>query len=58
VLPIPVLDGGHLLFLAIEKVRGSPLSMKVRGRALQIGIAFLLSVMLLVTFFDIKKLFQ
>ncbi len=58
VLPIPVLDGGHLVFLAIEKVRGSPLSMKVRSTAQQIGFVLLLSLILLVTYNDILRVFK
>ncbi len=58
VLPIPVLDGGHLLFLAIEKVRGSPLSMRARAIAQQIGIVFLFGVILLVTYNDILRMFR
>lgn len=40
-LPVPVLDGGHLLFLGIEAVRGRPLGPKVRARAVYVGIALL-----------------
>jgi len=38
VLPIPVLDGGHLVFLAIEKVRGRPVSQKVFTGAQRVGL--------------------
>jgi regulator of sigma E protease len=58
VLPIPVLDGGHLLFLAIERVRGTPLSMKARAMAQQVGIVFLFGVILLVTYNDILRMFR
>jgi regulator of sigma E protease len=58
VLPIPVLDGGHLLFLVIEKFRGTPLSMKARAIAQQIGIVFLFGVILLVTYNDILRMFR
>lgn len=55
VLPIPMLDGGHLLFLTIEKLRGSPLSMKTKGIAQQIGIVMLFSLILFVTYNDILR---
>jgi regulator of sigma E protease len=56
VLPIPVLDGGHLVFLGIERLRGSPLSMKVRVAAQQIGLIVLLSLIVLVTYNDILRI--
>ncbi|MEW5994139.1 MAG: site-2 protease family protein, partial [Candidatus Zixiibacteriota bacterium] len=58
VLPIPILDGGHLVFLAIEKIRGSPLSMKVRAVAQQIGLALLLTLIVFVTYNDILRLIR
>ena len=57
ILPIPILDGGHLLFLAVEKVRGNPLSIRARGIAQQIGIIFLFGVILLVTYNDVIREF-
>lgn len=58
VLPVPVLDGGHLLFLGIEKIRRKPLSEKVQGIATQIGLGLLLMLMLYVFYFDIAKFFS
>ena len=55
-LPIPVLDGGHLLFYAIEWVRGRPLSERVQGWAAQIGISLVIGVMLLALFNDLGRL--
>lgn len=55
-LPIPVLDGGHLLFLAIEALKGSPLSERVMLWGQQIGIAFLLLLMSLAFYNDIIRL--
>jgi regulator of sigma E protease len=55
VLPIPVLDGGHLVFLLIEKIKGSPLTMQQRVIAQQIGMVFLLLVIVLVTYNDIVR---
>lgn len=51
-LPIPVLDGGHVVFLALEAIRGKPLSPKVRGAAQGVGMVLLLGLMLLVTVND------
>jgi regulator of sigma E protease len=55
-LPIPVLDGGHLLFLAIEGVRRKPLSAQVRLRWTQIGFAVLVAIMLLALANDVLRL--
>jgi len=55
-LPIPVLDGGHLLFLAIEGVRRRPLSEQVRHRWTQIGFAVLVALMLLALANDVLRL--
>lgn len=55
VLPIPVLDGGHLVFLCIEKLKGSPLSMKARIAAQQVGLFVLLGLILFVTYNDIIR---
>lgn len=58
VLPIPVLDGGHILFLFIEKMRGRPLSPKVQEIAIQVGLWLLIILMLSVLYFDIIRLFK
>lgn len=58
VLPIPILDGGHLLFLLIEKVRGVPLSIKARALAQQVGIIFLFGLIIFVTYNDILRYFR
>ena len=55
-LPIPVLDGGHLLFLAIEKIRRRPLSVKQRTVMQQVGMGFLLVLILFITYNDIFRL--
>jgi regulator of sigma E protease len=54
-LPIPVLDGGQLLFIGIEGVMGRPLSLRVRTVAHHLGFALLISLMLLVTINDIDN---
>ena len=54
--PIPMLDGGHLMFYGIEKVLGRPLSQKVQEGFFRIGMFLLLSLMFFTTFNDIKDL--
>ena len=56
VLPIPVLDGGHILFLIIEKIRRRPLSVKVQETATQIGLGFLILLMMFVLYYDVLRL--
>ncbi|MCQ2028644.1 RIP metalloprotease RseP [Stutzerimonas zhaodongensis] len=55
-LPIPVLDGGHLLFYMVEWVRGRPLSDRVQGWGVQIGISLVVGVMLLALVNDLGRL--
>jgi regulator of sigma E protease len=57
-LPVPVLDGGHLLFFAIEAVKGSPVSEKSQLFFQNIGVALLMSLMFLAVFLDVGRLFQ
>lgn len=57
-LPIPLLDGGHMVFLIYEKLRGKPASELVRATAAWVGIAFILSLMVLVTFLDVGRLWR
>ncbi len=57
VLPIPILDGGHLLFLLIEKIKGSPISMNARIIAQQVGLVVLLITIVMVTYNDIARWF-
>ena len=54
--PIPMLDGGHLMFYAFEKVLGRPLSQKVQEGFFRIGMFLLLSLMFFTTFNDLKDL--
>jgi regulator of sigma E protease len=54
-LPIPMLDGGHLLFFAIEAVLGRPLSLRKREIAQQIGLALLLLVMVFALYNDLTR---
>lgn len=57
ILPIPVVDGGKLLFLGIEKVRGKPLNQKIEQKINIIFFALLITLMILVTIKDIARLF-
>ena len=54
--PIPMLDGGHLMFYLIEKILGRPLSQKIQEGFFRIGLFLLLSLMFFVTFNDLKDL--
>lgn len=56
-LPIPVLDGGHLIFYAIEAVRGSPLPPKAQELGYKFGLAIVLTMMVFVTTIDVSRLF-
>jgi regulator of sigma E protease len=56
-LPIPVLDGGHLLFFAIEILNGKPLSIRKREIAQQVGLLLLVGLMLFAFYNDIMNLF-
>ena len=56
-LPIPMLDGGHLLFYAIEAIRGKALDPKAQDIAFRIGLTCVLVMMLFATSNDIMRLF-
>ncbi len=62
--PIPMLDGGHLMFYAIEAIKGKPVSEKIQDYAFRAGFAVLISMMLfanlndLYQLFDVKELFK
>jgi regulator of sigma E protease len=56
-LPIPVLDGGHLVFLAVEGVRGRPISMEQRIRMTQFGMVLIIALMVWAFGNDIARLF-
>ncbi|HEY8486195.1 MAG TPA: M50 family metallopeptidase [Limnochordales bacterium] len=57
-LPLPVLDGGWLLFLALEWVRRRPLEPRLQTAAQMLGMVILVALMLLATYFDLKRLGQ
>ncbi len=54
-LPVPVLDGGHLLFYTIEALRGAPLSMRKMEIAQQVGLVVLMSLMVFALFNDFTR---
>ncbi len=56
-LPIPVLDGGHMVFLIYEKIRGKPAPEAVLAAAMYTGLALILSLMCFVLFLDARRLF-
>ena len=56
-LPIPILDGGHLLFFFIEAVMGRPLSIRKRELAQQVGLFLIIALMVFVFYNDIYRLF-
>lgn len=56
-LPLPALDGGRLLFLLIEKIKGSRMNPKVFNIANMVGFSLLILLMLVVTYHDVVKLF-
>jgi len=55
IFPFPALDGGRLLFLLIEKIKGSPLPIKFEKYANAVGMAFLLFLMIVITIKDIIR---
>ena len=55
-LPIPALDGGHIFFLLIEKLRGKGLSSDFRYQLQKIGFSLLLGLILFITVKDVIKL--
>jgi regulator of sigma E protease len=57
-LPVPVLDGGHMVFLIYEKIRGKPASEGVRVALTYVGLALILSLMIFVLGVDFSKFFM
>lgn len=54
-LPIPVLDGGHLLFLWVEALRRRPVSERIQEISRQLGFYFLMGLMLVVFYNDVVR---
>jgi regulator of sigma E protease len=57
-LPIPILDGGHLMFLAIEAIRGRPLSLEARIRLSHLGLIIVVGLMLWANGNDVVRLVE
>ena len=55
ILPVPLLDGGHLFFLLIEKLKGSPVSPRIQIMSQGVGMVLLLSLMVFVTVNDVMR---
>ena len=56
-LPIPVLDGGHMVFLILEKILGRPVPEKFMALAMYIGLGFILILMISVITLDVRRIF-
>ncbi|RUM89553.1 MAG: RIP metalloprotease RseP [Thermodesulfatator sp.] len=56
-LPVPMLDGGHLVFYGVEALRGRPLSPRTQERIQKVGLALLIALMVLVFYNDLVRLF-
>jgi regulator of sigma E protease len=56
-LPFPVLDGGHILFLGLEKLRGKTLSIKAERLITQLSLSAIICFVLFVTYNDILRIF-
>jgi regulator of sigma E protease len=53
--PIPILDGGHLFFLAVEQLRGRPVSMHVQERSAQVSFLLLVTLVLVICINDVNR---
>jgi regulator of sigma E protease len=56
-VPVPVLDGGHMVFLAMEGILRRPLSLRVREISMQVGFVILLTIMVFAFYNDLMRLF-
>lgn len=56
-LPLPAFDGGHILFIIIEKIKGSPVNPELENKIHMIGMILLLLLMVIITVNDVIKLF-
>ena len=56
-LPIPALDGGYILMYFAEFILGRPINQKLQLKLIQVGVFLLVFLMIVITFFDIQKLF-
>jgi regulator of sigma E protease len=55
-MPVPMLDGGHLVFYAIEAIRGRPLGENAQEMAFRIGLGMVLALMVFATWNDVNML--
>jgi len=56
-IPLPAFDGGHILFIIIEKIKGSPVNQKTENMIHSIGLMLLMLLMIYITLNDILKFF-
>ena len=56
-LPLPAFDGGHILFIIVEKIKGSPVNPELENKIHMIGMILLLLLMVIITINDVIKLF-
>ena len=56
-LPLPIVDGGLMVFLIIEKIKGSPVSLRVQVATQLIGLFLIVGAFLYVTFNDVLRMF-
>ena len=56
-LPLPIVDGGHMVFLAVEKLRGKPAGPQVQTAVALVGLCLIAAFFLVVTFNDVSRLF-
>jgi regulator of sigma E protease len=55
-LPMPVLDGGHIFFVVLEIIFRRPVSLKIRERAQQVGVFFLIMFMVFLIYNDVSRI--
>ena len=55
-LPIPIVDGGLMVFLIVEKIKGSPVSARVQTAAMVVGLVLIASIFLITLFYDVSRL--
>jgi len=55
-LPVPVLDGGHLMYYIVEVIKGSPVSEKVQMAGFKVGTFLIIGLMLLALYNDVMRL--
>jgi regulator of sigma E protease len=56
-LPLPIVDGGLMVFLLIEKIKGTPVSLRVQVATQVVGLALIIGVFVFVTYQDVVRMF-